>query len=268
MEIRAGADEVYFGLQDAYHGTLIAPRDDMWATFADGSSHYELRIGGETAGCCSVNEERELHFFFLHPRFQSRGDIFGTLIERLEPVAALPSTIDPGFLSLSLDAGHSPVSKGLMYEHMLEPEGTALAGLHLAKAADHKATVAFAEAATGGPRSFLEPYFAEHIEKGHILLHRAGGEILASGECRTDPRRYPTLEGRHKTIYAHLGLIVGESLRGQGLGSRLMHALVVECRRRGMEPLCSTEPQNQAAQRVIHKAGFRSRHQVIRVELG
>ncbi len=64
-----------------------------------------------------------------------------------------------------------------------------------------------------------------------------------------------------------MGLIVGRGRRGKGLGSRLMHALVLECQRRKLKPLCSTEPENLAARRVILKAGFRARHRLFRVAL-
>jgi GNAT superfamily N-acetyltransferase len=147
----------------------------------------------------------------------------------------------------------------MMFQHMLEPAGTALSDLRLALAADHSSATAFVEAATGCPSSFAEPYLAERIEREELFLYEERGEILASGECRTDQRQ---------SGYAHLGLVVGQSRRNKGLGSRLMHALVLECRRRNMKPLCSTEPANLAARRVIHKAGFCARHRVFRVALG
>ena len=130
--------------------------------------------------------------------------------------------MDPSFLSLSLGAGHGSVPKAMMFQHMLEPAGTALSDLRLALAVDHSASTAFAEAAAGFPRTFVEPYLAERIERGELFLYEERGEILASGECR----------------------------------------------RRNMKPLCSTEPANLAARRVIHKAGFRARHRVFRVTLG
>ncbi len=257
LEIQANAGDAYFGLQPAYRETLVAPQDDMWAAFADAASHHALLVDGERVGCCSVNEDRELLFFHLHARVEDLAEgLFGDLVKRLELVAALPSTVDPGFLSLSLDAGHGSVPKALLFQHLLEPRGSALSDLRLATAADHPAATTFAEAATGMPRSFLEPYFAERIEKRQLFLHQQGDEILASGECRGDERQ---------PGHGHLGLIVDRGRRGRGLGSRLMHALVLECRRQNLKPLCSTEPENLAARRVIHKAGFRARHRVFRV---
>jgi len=259
LDIKADSADVYLGLQPVYRETLAAPLDDMWAAFADAARPYALRVDGETAGFCSINDDRELLSFFVMDRFGDRAEaLFELVEERLEPVAALPSTVDPGFLSPSLTFGHRAVPVALMFQHRLEPAANALAELRPAAAADHPAATTFAEKATDLPRSFLEPYLAERIDRGELLLHEETGRILASGECRDD-RRQPG--------HAHLGVIVGSDRRGKGLGSRLLHALVLECRRRRLEPLCSTEPDNLAARAIIHKAGFRARHRVFRVAL-
>lgn len=259
FNLQPNAAEVYSDLQPAYRETLVAPLDDMWAAFADMASPYALLVNSEVAGFCSVSEEQELLSFHVRARFEDVAEaLFSFLIQRLELVAALPSTVDPSFLTLSLEAGGEAVPRALMYHHVLEPEGSALTGLRLATAEDHGAAVAFAEAAIEAPRSFLESYLGERIEKGEVLFYEPRGEILASGECRHDPR-WPG--------YAHVGMIVGSGQRGRGLGSGLIHALVLESRRRKLEPLCSTEPQNLPARRAIYKAGFRARHRVLRVVL-
>ncbi len=257
FEIEADAAVVYGTLRSAYQKTLVAPLDDMWAAFADAARPYAMRQEGEVVGCCSVNEARELLSFHVDVRFEDRAEmIFGELVKRLRLVAAYPSTVDPIFLSLSLGTGGVAVPKALLFQHVQEPTGKALTDLRQATAEDHRAAIAFDEAAAGMPRAFLEPYLAERIEKGELFLHEHGNEIRATGECRNDQRQ---------PGYAHLGLIVAPDLRGQGVGGQLMHSLVLACRGRNAEPLCSTEPENVAARGVIHKAGFRARHRVLRV---
>ena len=123
FEIQNDAAEIYSGLQPAYQETLVAPLDDMWAAFADAACPYALLVRGATVGCCSVNEARELLFFHLHVDFEDLAeDLFGYLIKRLQLVAALPSTVDPSFLSLSLGAGHGSLPKAMMFQHLLEPD--------------------------------------------------------------------------------------------------------------------------------------------------
>ena len=46
-----------------------------------------------------------------------------------------------------------------------------------------------------------------------------------------------------------------------------MHTLAVIADGKGLSALCSTEPTNIAAQRVIHRAGFRSGHRVFHVDM-
>lgn len=260
LEIQADTAEIYSDMQSAYQETLSGPLDDMWGAFADAALPYALLLDGKVVGFCSVNDACELLSFHLTVQHEDLAETFlGYLIERLDLVAAVASTVDPGFLSPGLGLGRGAVAVALMFRHVLEPLGHALSGLRLASTADHAAAVAFDEAAIAAPRSFLEPYLLERIERGELLLHEKQDEILAIGECRMDQKR---------SGFAHLGIVVGQVQRGLGLGSSLLHALVLESRGRGAKPLCSTEPGNLAAVHAIHKAGFRSRHRVFRVELG
>ena len=119
--------------------------------------------------------------------------------------------------------------------------------------------MAFAKAAIGASEEFLVPYLAERIERAELFLDEERGAIRASGELRVD-QAHPG--------HAHLGMMVGSDHRGRGVGSQLMNALVADCVRRDLRPLCSTEPTNLPARRVIHKAGFRARHRVFRVRVG
>jgi RimJ/RimL family protein N-acetyltransferase len=123
---------------------------------------------------------------------------------------------------------------------------------------DHSAAVAFYQSATGSPEAFLTPFLGERIDLRELYLVEADGRIEATGECRADTRASGN---------AHLGLVVGSELRGQGMGSRLMHTLTEICKEQNMTPRCSTEPTNIAAQRVIRRAGFRNVHQVFRVAM-
>lgn len=253
------ARDLYTELQPAYRRTLLAPQDDMWATFADLATPHALECDGHTAGCCAVNDDREMLFFHASESYRDRaGKLFGEAIRRLDTAAAVVCTNDPLFRSVCEAIGAASEATALLYRHEGKPSGAPLAPLRVATMDDHTDAVAFSQAATGMPRAFLEPYLAGHIGRGDILLHEDGGEIVATGECRTDLRQRG---------YAHLGIVVATDRRGHGLGSGLMHALVLEARQRGLTPLCSTEPNNVAARRAIDRAGFREYHRVMRVAL-
>ena len=260
IQVRPDTDELRLACRPAYLKTLVAPRDDMWATFEDLSAPHAIHIDGEPAGCCSVSEERALHQLYLQPSVEDRAaEVLDAVIQQLDIAHALPSTVDPGFLAIALERGHDPQPIALMYAHVVEPLGPALSDLRLAGDRDLDAAVAFAHGATGMPAEFLEPYFEDRIGQTGLYLHEESGELRATGECRPDI---------HHPGHAHLGLIVGEALRGRGVGSALMHALVTACRGRQLTPLCSTEPANLPARKVISRAGFRARHRVFRVAFG
>jgi hypothetical protein len=152
IEIRPDVGDARIAYQQDHQKTLVAPPDDMWAAFAAMAEPYAVVVDGEVAGCCSVNEERELHHFYLDPEVEDRGEsIFAYLVERLDLVSAISSTVDPSFLSFALDNAHRSVPVALVYQHVLEPHGPALTNLRVATDADHADAVAFAKSAIGAP---------------------------------------------------------------------------------------------------------------------
>lgn len=241
------------------HRTLVAPEDDMWATFADLAVPHAIMIGDELVGRFSVDDEHQLHAFFVTDAFEPLAPaLFARVVGELGVSAAIASTVDPLFLALSLSAGGGAEPVALLYDHVAPPTYDASVDVRLAVGADHAAAVEFARAATGSPDSFLVPYLEVRIGLGELYLVEIDGAIVASGECRVDQRT----PGQ-----AHLGLIVGADRRGHGLGSRLLHTLTEVCHAQDLRPLCSTEPTNLAAQKAIRRAGFRNRHHVFRVDL-
>jgi GNAT superfamily N-acetyltransferase len=257
IEINAGAADAYQQLSAQRQRTLMAPEDDMWATFADMAEPHSLTLGTQLVGRCSVDEDNQLHGFYIIDEFEpSATELFAHVVDEMNVTAAMASTVDPAFLSLSLTASVAADSVALMYDHVVPPVSDDTVGVRLATSADHPAAVAFYRVATGSPEAFLTPYLAERIDLQELYLVEADGQIAATGECRVDQRA---------PCNAHLGLVVGTELRGQGVGRRLMHTLTEICQDRDMTPYCSTEPTNLVAQTVIRRAGFRTRHQIFKI---
>ncbi len=258
-EIRVDTSGAYERLRDARHRTLVAPEDDMWATFADLAQPYALTLGGRLVGRFSVDEDRQVHAFHVGADHEGvAGELFAHVVDQLDLRAAMASTVDPIFLSLALTAGGVAAPVALMYEHVAGPSSDEPAEVRLATPEDHTAAVAFARAADGSPEGFAGPYLARRIDLGELYLVEEAGRIIATGECRVDTRSPGN---------AHLGLVVEPDLRSRGLGTRLMQTLTRVCLDLALMPLCSTEPGNVAAQAVIRRAGFRRRHGVFRVHL-
>lgn len=261
IEIVSADPEVSAGLLREYRDTLVAPQDDMWAAFAAMASPFMLRREGELVGCFSVNDEGELHRFYVRPAVEDQaGELLEQVVAQHAIKAAMPSTVDPTFLSLCMDRSQGVEVKALMYQHVVDggPVKVPITSMRLAVEADFDSLVAFERAATGAPLEFLNAYISARISAGELRMHEVNGEIAGIGELRDDGVN---------AGYAHLGVIVGEASRGQGLGTSIMSYLVQEASRQGLTPLCSTDPSNVGAQRVIERVGFRARHRVLRVAL-
>ncbi len=258
----AGADgrQAYDELSAAYHHTLSAPLDDMWSAFADDAEPLAIVIGdGPAVGCASIDQAGELHRFFVRSEFDDRADrCFRALIEQRGINTVVVATADPGLLSVAVPRCRSANTVAFVYQHETGPEGGSLSDLRRGVDTDHDAAVAFTRSATEAPAQWLDGYVAERIDRNELFLHEDNGQIVGIGERRID-RRSPG--------HGHLGIIVGLSHRNQGLGSLLMNTLVGLCERDTLTPLCSTEPDNHAAQKVIRRAGFRSRHRIFRMNL-
>jgi ribosomal protein S18 acetylase RimI-like enzyme len=87
-----------------------------------------------------------------------------------------------------------------------------------------------------------------------MFLYEEGSQLLCVGELRRDDQQ-PGI--------AHLGIVVSEEARGQGIGSRMMTSLVGRSRDEGLAPHCSTEVTNVGARRAIERAGFRATHRLL-----
>lgn len=260
VQIHPDDAQGYEDLRADRHRTLVAPEDDMWATFADLARPHALRIGARLVGRFSVDADGGLHGFHVVDDHEDRAaDLLARVVDALPVRAAMASTVDPMFLTLALRTGGATETVALMYEHGSRAGAGETVVVRLATPHDHPAAVAFERAANGAPESFASPYLAERIDLRELYLVEDAGRIVATGELRVDTRTPGN---------AHLGLVVDADLRSRGLGSRLMRTLTDLCTTRGLTPVCSTEPTNAAAQAVIRRAGFRNRHGVFRVDLG
>lgn len=257
----AGPDgrQAYEDLSAEYHQTLSSPLDDMWASFADDADPVAIMVGDELAGCASIDQSGALHRFFVRCEFDHRADdLFHALVEHRSIDTAFVATVDPGLLSVAVPRTQASTTVALIYRRCAAPTGGSLDGLRHGAEADHGAVVAFMISATGAPQPWLDGYIAERIGRGELFIYEDGGRIGGVGECRED---------RRASGNAHLGLVIGVPQRSRGLGTKLMNALVERCERNARTPLCSTEPGNHAARKLIRRAGFRTRHRIFRLDI-
>lgn len=251
------AERHYAELTPAYLGQLVGPMDDMWMAFSLMAQHHLLYVGAQLVGRCALDEEGKLLGFFVEESQRHRAPaLLRHLLGRLQARCMLACTLDPGFLSVAMDVAASVEPEALLYAHTTEPSLEREEPLLAAAPRDHTRLVEFYQNQTGGPLEFLQGYVQERIERQELWLVQPGAGLQAIGELRVD---------KHQPGIAHLGFIVREEARGQGLGTRLLGTLVQRSLERQLAPHCSTDMTNHGAQRAIERAGFRSSHRVLRI---
>lgn len=258
VEFGAAAEASRDRLIDEYVSTLALPPDDMWAAFADMADAVAVFDNDELIGTAAIDADGELHRCYLRSGHVQLGPTVLDLIAQQRPVRSMiVATTDPVALTVLLPRSRSANPVALLYHHETDPDGPILDRLGTATDADHDAAVTFVAESTGGAQTFIDRYVGERIDRGELFLHTVDERIAGIGE-----RRFSQLVSG----YAHLGIVVDRDRRSRGMGGALMNTLVRMCRAEQLTPLCSTAPDNIAAQRAIHRAGFRSRHSVFRLE--
>ncbi len=74
IEIDDKAADAYQQLGAERQRTLVAPEDDMWATFADLAEPHSLTLGTQLVGRFSVDDDKQLHGFYIIDGFRGVSD--------------------------------------------------------------------------------------------------------------------------------------------------------------------------------------------------
>lgn len=245
----------------AYRQSLEAPLDGMWQHFTRAAEHYAIKKGPELVGYCAVDAENRLLQLSLVEGVNAR-QVFEDMLEDLKPLGAVLASFETAALALALDQQRSVAVNAFLYALQqgtakgapLFPKGAVFEKL---EKADLEDAVAFAYGALGADEAWLRGYLADLIQKGELYGLRLDGDIVATGECRVSETQKP---------FADVGMVVGPSYRGQGIATNILRALIAVCKSKGLEPICSTERANIAAQKAIERAGFTSRHRMLEIE--
>jgi ribosomal protein S18 acetylase RimI-like enzyme len=96
------------------------------------------------------------------------------------------------------------------------------------------------------------PFLARTIELGTYLGIRRGGELIAMAGERMHPPGWTEISA----------VCTDAAYRGQGLGSRLVHAVAHGIRQRGDTPMMHAAADNTKAIRLYESLGFRLRREI------
>lgn len=240
-----------------------APMDGMWEAFARAGTQVELRRGATPVACYAVHGPGALLQFVVDPaQLASARRLFVHAVADERVSHAVVGTNDPHLLLLCLDHQRGVAVQTFLYQldQVLAPDAAhAGAELRAARAHELARIVDFQRqclVSADDPSDFLRAYSGRLIERGELFVLSRGGAWLGLGERR----RSDTQRG-----VADLGVMVAPEQRARGLGTDILRRLVGQCRDLGLAPICSTTVDNVGSQRAIARAGFVSRHRMVRV---
>ncbi len=254
-------------LKKVYFAKSTAPLDGMWHFgFVPMATHFGFYINKELVGFCCINDEGYLLQFHLEANPETSAEALFTLITQQtsqvigEVKGAFVSTAEPAYLSLCLDNSAIFKVHALMYKQVdtLSTKHLEPIAMQLVTEQQLNELVQFAMTNIGAPEAWLSGYYSNLITRRELFAYWREGELLAAGECR--------LFDDYQTGYADLGVIVAQSVRGQGVAAQVLSYLKNHASNKGSQSMCSTENSNMAAQKAIVNAGFVSANRIVQFE--
>lgn len=254
-------------LKNAYFTKTTSPLDGMWHFgFVPMSKHFGFYVNNALVGYCCINDDGYLLQFHLETNCGTSAQaLFSFIAEQNSKVigevkGAFVSTAESHYLSLCLD--NSPVFKvnALMYlqDSKININQSDSVDMEVATEQQLAEYIKFSTTNIDVSKQWLNSYYGKLIKRKELLGYRKGEQLLAVGECR--------LFDVHQSKYADLGMIVAQSMRGQGIAKKVLHFLTAYASNKGLQSMCSTESNNIAAQKAISSAGFVSTNRIVQFE--
>lgn len=255
-------------LKEQYVQEATAPLDGMWLFgFVPMATHFGFYEHDKLIGYYCINSDGYLLQFHLDANHKERAsELFkhslnesSSHLERIR--GAFVSTGEPQYLSLCFDNFSSFQVNSLMYQSKKIAKSHKESLLPMTVAINEQLSdfVEFAKTAIGAPEEWVTGYFSNLINNQELFGYWQNNKLLASGECR--------LRNEYQTEYADLGMIVDESERGKGLGTKVVQYVFNIAESKGLKPICSTESSNIGAQKTLARAGLFSGNRIIQFDV-
>ena len=190
--------------------------------FVPMAKHFGFYVEQSLIGFCCVNDDGYLLQYYLEPNSHTFSQELFTLISQQnssiigEVKGAFVSTAEHKYLTLCLDNSVSFKVNALMYQHKSALIEDSI-DMQLAYDEQLSEFVSFAVTNINAPEQWLTQYYGNLITRKELFGYWHKGQLLAVGECR--------LFDQYQTEYADLGMIVAQSVRGQGLAKKVLNYL-------------------------------------------
>lgn len=238
----------------------VAPLDGMWeALYIANATNYLIKSKGDEIGYCCIDEDKSLNQIYLKSTHRYlMNAIISELINNNMIVSAHLSSIEPTSFNASLMLAKSTQVNTINYTFSSEQEkvvSTDVLSLNKASLHDTDRIKSFFKSVIGFEDSF--GYTENLIQRGEIYIVEEEGVIVATGECRLSDSQ-PT--------YADVGMVVKNTNRKKGLGTKVLSELVKIALENKRKPICSTTVDNIASQKAIERAGFYNSHTIFKMD--
>lgn len=248
-------------IRDDYLRTLVAPMDGMWeGTVITQATFWEIQDQGQHAGYFCIGPDNYLLRFHLLESYQDRAEeIFRWIISTYGIQRAIASTIEPLYFSLCLDIQVSMTLHSYLFRDnkRIEPSSNLFnSTFRKVEKRELEDMARFYRANTEGPGEWVEAFLHERLNREELFAFYDQQTAVATGECIPSQKQAP---------YADLGMVVGQSYRGRGLGSSMLIQLKKHCYEAGWKPICSCSADNHASKKAIEKAGFISGQRMMKI---
>lgn len=232
--------------------TLPSPIDSFLEDHILQSNHYRILIDGDGAGWTAIHKETLITQFGLDAAHRHLGQRVFAQVRRLEQVRqAFVPTCDEFFLSHALDDYRTLEKQAYFFQARPDAQRPAPpAGIRhrLAHLDDMEAMV-----------ERIGDFFDRvdwRVADGQIYVMWLDG-ILAGYGIIERSTLYPAA--------ASIGMITVQQLRGRGIGTAMIAALLDECARRQITPIAGCWYYNHLSKKTLEKAGMYSQTRLLKI---
>jgi GNAT superfamily N-acetyltransferase len=241
-------------LKELPYAQGLNTEENIW-----GCSYFKIEINSDYAGYLCVDSQKTLWEFYLINSAQIYSqEVFKYLIETNYIVAAESKTFDSLLMSLCLDYNKKASCNAYLFRDDTDkgylPSGLENIEMRLAGKEDLE-NLTEINRFTEGVDFFYN--LDEEIRKREIFIFHTNGELLGAGTCKRICR---------SLNYYDIGMIVPEKHRRKGLGTYIIAKLKEYCYNNNIIPVCDCYYLNYSSKKNLEKAGFISKHRMVRFE--
>ncbi|MBZ9687458.1 GNAT family N-acetyltransferase [Clostridium estertheticum] len=218
------------------------------------SSCYQIYLNNNLVGYFFVNQEKVLVEFYLEKKEMMQSQyIFKFLIEKHYFASAEAKSFDHLLMALCLDFKKNSSCTGYLFRDFnnVNCSLSIYDNLHfeIAEQEDVKKITEISE------DFFLE--LESNIYRQEVFTLYSNDNLLGAGICQK-------IVG--SLSYYDIGMVVSKEHQNKGVGTYIISKLKEHCISKDLVPVCGCDYYNYASKKTLEKAGFITKHRIVRFE--